>query len=71
MDNKLMELWINAQIHLNNFWEELKKEEKGAAEIVAIILVIVIIIAVVVIFKDRITETINQVFDKTDTFVNS
>lgn len=38
-------------------------EEKGASDIVAILVIIVIIIAVAVIFKDRLIELVNSVFD--------
>lgn len=71
MIDKLSSLWIGAQLRMRNFWEDFKTEEKGAAEIVAIILVVVVIIALVAIFRDRIANVINSVFDKTDDFVNS
>lgn len=69
MSDKLTKLWINAGIHMRSFWENFCKEEKGAAEIVAIILVIVVIVALAVIFRERLTGIINDIFDKTDTFI--
>ena len=40
------------------------KDEKGAADIVAVILIVVIAVAIAWIFKDRILELINNLFDQ-------
>ena len=60
----LNKMWIGATCRLHNFVEDFKHEEKGAAEIVAIILIIVAVIAAAAIFKDRIVELVNNIFDK-------
>ena len=45
---------------LNNFFED----ERGAADIVAVILIIVIAVAIAWVFKDRIMELINNLFNQ-------
>ena len=39
-------------------------EERGAADIVAVILIVVIAVAIAWLFKDRIMELINNLFDQ-------
>lgn len=46
------ELW-------NNFW----KDESGMG-VVEVILIIVVLIGLVIIFKNEITEVVNDIFDK-------
>ena len=45
---------------LNDFLNE----ERGAADIVAVILIVVIAVAIAWLFKDRIMELINNLFDQ-------
>ena len=40
------------------------REERGETNIIAIILLIIVVIAVVAIFKDRLTQIVNSLFDK-------
>ena len=64
MSRKLNLLWISAENKICSLVEDFKAEEAGAAEIVAIILIIVAVIAAAAIFKDRIVELVNNIFDK-------
>lgn len=41
-------------------------EEKGAADIVAVILIVVVAVAAAWIFRDKIIELINNLFEQTD-----
>ena len=61
MTRKLNLLWISAENKIRSLVEDFKTEEAGAAEIVAII---VAVIAAAAIFKDRIVELVNNIFDK-------
>ena len=63
MTRKLNLLWISAENKIRSLVEDFKTEEAGAAEIVAIILIIVAVIAAAI-FKDRIVELVNNIFDK-------
>lgn len=63
MTRKLNLLWISAENKIRSLVEDFKTEA-GAAEIVAIILIIVAVIAAAAIFKDRIVELVNNIFDK-------
>lgn len=44
--------------------EEFIKNEDGETNLVAILLIIVVTVALVAIFKDRITDVINTIFDR-------
>ena len=65
MNEALLKAWIRAQIRLRNFWEDLKSEENGAVEIITMILIVVIVVAVLAIFRERIGQLINTIFDNT------
>lgn len=62
--------FMNAKRKAGEFWDRLLHEEKGASDIVAIMVVIVIILAVAVIFKDQLTELVENVFDQANGWVN-
>ena len=59
------------QSRLWGYLDNLKKEENGASDIVAIMVVIVVIIAVAGIFQEQLTEAVNNVFGKLNTFIGS
>ena len=44
-------------------WKDLIREEDGMGT-VEIILIIVVLVGLVIIFKDRITDLVNNIFDK-------
>lgn len=44
--------------------KKLMKEEKGETNIVSIIFIIIIVIGLAIIFRDRLTELINSLFDQ-------
>lgn len=48
---------------MKKFLKEFWKEESGMG-VVEVILIIVVLIGLVIIFKARITEVVNSVFDK-------
>lgn len=55
-------LKLKVSIAFNKFIHE----EKGAADIVAVILIVVVAVAAAWIFRDKIIELINNLFDQTD-----
>lgn len=71
MRDALTKLWISTQFKWNNFREDFKSEEKGAVEIITIVLIVVVVIALAVIFKTRLTTLLGNVFNKTDTAVET
>ncbi len=46
--------------------DEFKKEERGAVDLVTIVVLIGIVIVIAVIFRSRITDLINNLFDTID-----
>mgnify|MGYP002864916269 CR=1 FL=1 len=51
-------------------WREFLKEEDGIG-VVEVILILVVLIALVLIFKEKITELVNQIFEKISADSNS
>ena len=45
------------------FWRDFWQDEDGMG-VVEVILIIVVLIGLVIIFKDRITEVVNDIFEK-------
>ena len=45
------------------FWRNFWEDESGMG-VVEVILIIVVLIGLVIIFKDRITEVVNDIFEK-------
>lgn len=45
------------------FWKDFWQDESGMG-VVEIILIIVVLIGLVIIFKERITEVVNDIFEK-------
>ena len=70
MQEKILKLYIMMQMGMAGFLEDFKEEERGASDIVAIILVIVVIIAVATIFRNQLTEIMENIMEKVSTFVN-
>ncbi len=59
-----MNVWCNyVWFKLKNFFES----EKGAVDIIAIVVMIGIVVLVAVVFKDRLIELVNHLFDVLDT----
>lgn len=62
---------IKLQTKMRNFAEDLKKEERGASDIVAILLIILVVVAVAFIFKDQLTNLVENVFKKVNANTDS
>lgn len=57
-------LWMNRTLAgVRNNAEGFIRNEDGETNLVAILLIIVVTVALVAIFKDRITDLINTIFD--------
>lgn len=48
---------------MKRFWKEFWKDESGMG-VVEVILIIVVLIGLVIIFKNQITEVVNDIFEK-------
>ena len=66
MNEALLKAWIGAQIRLRIFWDDFRSEEKGAVEIITMILIVVVVIAVLAVFRERIGQLINTIFNNTE-----
>lgn len=53
-----------AALALRKNADDFMKNEEGETNLVAILLIIVVTVALVAIFKDRITDLVNGIFDK-------
>ena len=53
-----------AALALRKHAADFMKNEEGETNLVAILLIIVVTVALVAIFKDRITDLVNGIFDK-------
>lgn len=71
MNEALLKAWIGAQIRLRNFWDDLKSEENGAVEIITMILIVVIVVAVLAVFRERIGQLIDKIFNNTEGSLDS
>lgn len=54
---------LGIRMKIERFWRDLWQDESGMG-VVEIILIIVVLIGLVIIFKQRITEVVNDIFDK-------
>lgn len=70
MREKLMKNYLKGQIILSNKIRNFISEERGASDIVAVIVLIVIIIAVATVFQGRLSDSIGNIFDSLNTFIN-
>ena len=50
-------------MRIRAFWRDIWQDEDGMG-VVEVILIIVVLIGLVIIFKDRITEVVNDIFEK-------
>ncbi|MCI8823231.1 MAG: holin, BlyA family protein [Lachnospiraceae bacterium] len=50
-------------MRIRAFWRDFWQDEDGMG-VVEVILIIVVLIGLVIIFKDRITEVVNDIFEK-------
>ncbi len=50
-------------IKIRTFWRNFWKDESGMG-VVEVILIIVVLIGLVIIFKEKITEVVNDIFEK-------
>lgn len=64
--DKIMLGYFKAKCKMMSFFED----ETGDTNIIAIILLIVVVIAMAIIFRDRIKEVINSLFNKVDNGVD-
>lgn len=63
MLNKLLGMYIKAQLKLESFF----KKEDGEVNIIAIVVLIGIAIILALVFKDRVKQLITSLFDTIDT----
>jgi len=70
MLEKMDMMLVTAKMRWDAFVERMLHEEKGATDIVAIMVIIVIVLAVAAIFREKLIEMVNAVFNKTITWVN-
>lgn len=54
---------IKLKVFIDTVVFDFKHKEKGAVDIVAIIILIAIAVAVAIIFKGRLTDLVNKLFD--------
>lgn len=71
MREKIDGALILGQLKLQNALRKFANEEKGASEMVVVIVLIVIVIAIAVIFRDKLQEVVEKVFNKLDDFINT
>lgn len=58
-----MKKWLqNGVFRMKHLVRNFLKEEAGEANIIAIILIIIVVIALVAIFRDQLTDIVNELF---------
>lgn len=62
---------VTGKMKVQNFFEELREEERGASDIVAIMVIIIVVILVAAVFKDQLLEATENVFSKLNEFIGS
>lgn len=70
----LDQLCIKASVKMHCWKEDVKKyfsEEHGAVNMIEIVVIIVIVIAVSAIFRNKLQEVIEAIFNKVTNFVNN
>ncbi|MBR5349052.1 MAG: hypothetical protein IK125_07435 [Lachnospiraceae bacterium] len=60
-------LYVATRNRIKSFFEE----EQGETNIIAIILLILVVVGLVVIFRDKISELINNLFGKVDDSIDA
>lgn len=70
MREKLMKNYLKGQLIISNKIRSFMSEERGASDIVAIIVLIVIIIAVATVFQGRLSDSIGNIFNSLDSFID-
>lgn len=70
IENKAVYKAAGALLALRRKTEEFLKNEDGETNLVAILLIIVVTVALVALFKDRITDLVNTIFDKIEKSAN-
>lgn len=63
-------VWIRAKLWTADRMERFLKEERGDTNFVAIIVIIVIILAIAGIFRSKLQEAVEAVFEQLLAFVN-
>ena len=64
---RMDKLYVATRNRIKSFFEE----EQGETNIIAIILLILVVVGLVVIFRDKISELINNLFGKVDDSIDA